>query len=381
MIRRLRGAANEAEDVLLVYYAGHGLLGWNGDLHLAVGETNPDQVAGTAVPFEWVKQTIEESPARTRILILDCCFSGRAVGAMSGDDAALMQIDVRGAFVLTSTTANRVSHAVPGERNTAFTAELVQILSRGVESPYATLRLRDVYRPLKAALARRGLPEPKVDMRDASGDLVLRRPRPQEAAPAQSTPAEPLSAPIVPAAAASTTFTPMTFLRAPEDDVEVSDSISVSGRVRIAPQSRSADDTNVLPVIREPLFAAPMVAPQRTVYIPSARPEKIWSPAIFRATVATGRGLHRASRVAWSVLLWVLVVSDAVFVAAGISVTVDEPSIAEVVGAIIMTVIFIAIEFGFVILIRRDLRQYAAARRARVDPLTVPQVAVGAEPQ
>jgi uncharacterized caspase-like protein len=124
MSRRLGVAADTAEDVLLVYYAGHGLLGWDGDLSLAVGETDPDQVAATAVPFEWVKRAIEHSPARSRILILDCCFSGRAVGAMSDDAAALTQVDVRGAVVLASTSANRISNSVPGEQHTAFTADV-----------------------------------------------------------------------------------------------------------------------------------------------------------------------------------------------------------------------------------------------------------------
>ncbi len=45
-MRRLKRAADEAEDVLLVYFAGHGLLSSTGVLHLAVGETNPRQIEG-----------------------------------------------------------------------------------------------------------------------------------------------------------------------------------------------------------------------------------------------------------------------------------------------------------------------------------------------
>jgi hypothetical protein len=172
MTRLVRGS-NEAEDVLLVYYAGHGLLDLAGDLHLTVRETDPDLLAGTAVPYAWIRQTVSNSPALTRILILDCCFSGRAVGVMSSDSAALSQIDVSGTFILASTTANRISISVPGEKYTAFTGELIKLLSSEGKKP---LLLGDLYRPLSAAMAKRGFPRPKSSIGDSSGQLALRRP-------------------------------------------------------------------------------------------------------------------------------------------------------------------------------------------------------------
>lgn len=184
LIRRLRQAAAEAEDVLMIYYAGHGLLGWKGALHLAVRETDPNQTAGTAVPYSWVSEALQDSPARIRILLLDCCFSGRAIGAMSGDSAALEQVDVAGSYVLTSTTANQVSHAVPGERYTAFTAELIKLLSGSANPADEPLTLEGLYRPLKAAMARRGLPSPKASVVDTGSDLILRRS--QEASPPEA---------------------------------------------------------------------------------------------------------------------------------------------------------------------------------------------------
>lgn len=133
MMRNVSQASKEAEHVLFIYYAGHGILGWDGQLHLTVHETDVDQIAGTAVPFEWIRQAIQESPALIRVLILDCCFSGRAIGAMSSDSAALEQITVSGTFILTSTTATRVAHSVPGEPNTAFTHELINLLTHGTK--------------------------------------------------------------------------------------------------------------------------------------------------------------------------------------------------------------------------------------------------------
>lgn len=171
MARLTRGAAL-AEDVLLVYYAGHGLLNPAGDLHLAVRETDQGQLDGTAVPYEWIRQTLLNSIAKLRILILDCCFSGRAVGAMSSDSAALAQIDISGTYILASTTANQISISPPGEKFTAFTGELIKLLS--IESQHS-LPLGEIYGLLSAGLARRGLPKPKCSVGDTIGDLILRK--------------------------------------------------------------------------------------------------------------------------------------------------------------------------------------------------------------
>jgi hypothetical protein len=176
MMQHVIRASKEADHVLLIYFAGHGILGWGGQLNLTVHETDTDQVAGTAVPFEWVRQAIQESPALIRVLILDCCFSGRAIGAMSSDSAALEQIAVSGTYIITSTTATRVSHSVPGEGHTAFTHELIELLIHGAYTPEEPLTVSELYRPLTAALARRGLPTPKCSMSDVSGELILRLP-------------------------------------------------------------------------------------------------------------------------------------------------------------------------------------------------------------
>jgi hypothetical protein len=180
MLQRLRRSAREAEDVLVAYYAGHGLLGWAGKLYLPVRETDPDQLDGTAVPFESVRDAIRESPADIRLLILDCCFSGRAIGAMSSDSAALEQIKIAGTTILTSTTANDISQAIPGERYTAFTGELIKVLTG---PHYGVLTIGDLYPPLSAAMARRRLPSPKNIVGDSSGSIIIRRPTTPQHAP------------------------------------------------------------------------------------------------------------------------------------------------------------------------------------------------------
>ncbi|GAB3914685.1 hypothetical protein GCM10029964_126590 [Kibdelosporangium lantanae] len=184
LLRRLRRAASITEDVLLVYYSGHGILDRNGELYLCVAETDPDphEVDGTGVPFKSVRQVIEDSPARVRVLILDCCFSGRAIGAMSSESAAMEQIRAEGTYILTSSEAEKVSRSIPGERYTAFTGELIRILSE----ENAPLTLRQVSIKLTAAMARRNLPRPMSRADSTSAELLLSKPGNPEIIPPQA---------------------------------------------------------------------------------------------------------------------------------------------------------------------------------------------------
>ncbi|MFJ2650740.1 caspase domain-containing protein [Streptomyces sp. NPDC087420] len=162
-------ARREATDLLLVYYAGHGLLDEDGLLHLTLADAEPDNVAYTAVPLEVVKRELSRARARARVLILDCCFSGRAVAAMSTPDSLVAgQLEVTGTFTLTSTTATAPSHAPPGATYTAFTEALLGALHAS-----GPLTLDEIYTYVDHDLARRGLPRPQRRSVNAASDLVL----------------------------------------------------------------------------------------------------------------------------------------------------------------------------------------------------------------
>ncbi|GAB2749841.1 hypothetical protein GCM10010442_80660 [Kitasatospora kifunensis] len=128
----LMQAAAEAEDLLLFYYSGHGLLGpRRRELYLSLAGTRPDRLAFTALPFEAVRDACLGSRARSRVVILDSCFSGRAIGETLADDAVLGQLDVAGTYTLTSAPANRTAAIMPGEQHTAFTERLLHLLRTG----------------------------------------------------------------------------------------------------------------------------------------------------------------------------------------------------------------------------------------------------------
>jgi uncharacterized caspase-like protein len=172
----LRRAAEEAEDLFLVYYAGHGLTWTHRDeLYLAMTDTDRDEVGTSALRCADVRQIFLDSAATNKVLIVDCCFAGRAIeSSMSGTaDAVLAEVDVQGAFTLAATARNALAQAPDGLRNTVFTGELLSILRDGLPGGPALITLDLLYRELRARLSRRNLPTPSSAGHATTAHLAL----------------------------------------------------------------------------------------------------------------------------------------------------------------------------------------------------------------
>ncbi|MFI6220127.1 caspase family protein [Nocardia salmonicida] len=161
-------AAGEATDVLFVYYAGHGVLDSRGRFYLTVTGTDPTRPSWKAVPFQTLREEILESRATARILILDCCYSGRAFEAMS-DTASVIagETSIHGTYTITSSEANEPSFAPRGHRNTAFTAALLAA-ARTVD-----LTLDELYSRTSQHLKDHGHPRPRRRIVNTAGELKL----------------------------------------------------------------------------------------------------------------------------------------------------------------------------------------------------------------
>ncbi|MFF3951538.1 caspase family protein [Streptomyces sp. NPDC001902] len=178
---RLLAASAAAEDMLLVYYSGHGLVGPDGQLHLSLPGTHSDRalVAWTGLPFALLRGTLATARAANRVLVLDCCFSGRAIDMMA-DTASLVagQIEVTGTCTLTSSPANRSAVAPVGARHTAYTGELLRLLRHGTGDETEFLTLPVIHEHLSALLPRKGFPVPEQRNTRTIGRLALARNRP-----------------------------------------------------------------------------------------------------------------------------------------------------------------------------------------------------------
>ncbi|MFJ8715359.1 caspase family protein [Streptomyces violaceus] len=184
-------ASEAASDLLLVYYAGHGHYSRDGqDLLLATKRSSHNQDF-YSVEYRTVRRFVEESQARRKVVIIDCCYSGMAVRMGSGDpgeeDTALA---IKGACVLTSAAETEQSLCLP--EGSVFTLELVKVLKHGLTGPLdeegrrgeeqSHLLTGDVLRVIRNRLAGRvvdqhEVPEPRIACRGEGFRIPLARNR------------------------------------------------------------------------------------------------------------------------------------------------------------------------------------------------------------
>lgn len=169
-------AAKRAEELLFVYYVGHGLVSADGVLYLAATGTDQEDMdlPVTALPYSTVRNALMNSSAKTIVVILDCCFSGRAVGVLSSSTELGPQLArYDGGFVLAAAGRDHVALAPPGSRHTAFTGELINLLRDGDPGGSELITLDAAARYLERTLPAKGFPRPRWMGSDRADELVL----------------------------------------------------------------------------------------------------------------------------------------------------------------------------------------------------------------
>ncbi|MER7201901.1 MULTISPECIES: caspase family protein [unclassified Streptomyces] len=168
-------AARRAEGgVLLVFFAGHGLLGPGDQLYLATAAVTGPGDTAHAVPYTEIRNRLSEAPLRP-VVVLDCCLSGLAdvpERASRADPYATARPD--GSFLLASAMHYAASFAPEGERHTTFTGELLRLLREGDPGAPRWFRLTDLYRHLDRRF--QGTPaRPHASSTGRIGDLRVAR--------------------------------------------------------------------------------------------------------------------------------------------------------------------------------------------------------------
>ncbi|MBF8185566.1 caspase family protein [Nonomuraea sp. K274] len=170
MLDPVREAAAAAEDTLVVYFSGHGLLDDSGELYLTLPESDRDRMY-TSVRYAYLKDQLLDSRARHKVVILDCCYSGRALGAMGADDEVRLadSAAMSGTYVMAA--ANDTARVV-GEYS-AFSGELISLIRNGIPDQGAMLTVDVLFKTVREALHNKGLPIPQKRERDFGADLPL----------------------------------------------------------------------------------------------------------------------------------------------------------------------------------------------------------------
>ncbi|ONF74408.1 caspase, EACC1-associated type [Amycolatopsis keratiniphila] len=104
------------DDLLVLHISCHGVKDDDGLLYFACADTDPDLLASTSVPAEFLHAQMGRCRAKSIVLLLDCCFSGAFVPGMkatAGVDAK-EQLSGYGRAVLMAT--GRTEYAWEGSR-------------------------------------------------------------------------------------------------------------------------------------------------------------------------------------------------------------------------------------------------------------------------
>ncbi|MFJ2008551.1 caspase, EACC1-associated type [Streptomyces chartreusis] len=181
-------AGEEADDLLLVYYAGHGHFDRGGGLLLAT-ETSSRTRLHRSVPYEAIRECVELSRARRKVVIVDCCYSGLALRMGEASTDAADPLAIEGACVLTSAAETERSLCLA--EGSVFTLALVDVLRDGLKGvlpdgrqghEQTHLRTVDVFAGIRDRLAGRivddlPVPEPRIATRGDGHKIPLVRNR------------------------------------------------------------------------------------------------------------------------------------------------------------------------------------------------------------
>ena len=162
--RHLTSAARQAEDLLLVYFVGHGLVaGRRHELYLGLPDSEWAQPEFNSLEYDKLRGAVLGSAAATKIIILDCCFSGRVVSEAMADPVTELvgQMEVEGTYVLTSAEHDEVALILPGEDYTAFTGRFLKLLRNGVRDGPELLTVDYLYQQLVRRMKAEGLSQPR----------------------------------------------------------------------------------------------------------------------------------------------------------------------------------------------------------------------------
>lgn len=134
-------ASKARDDLLLLYFSGHGVLDDQGRLYLAVKDTERSLLRATGIPAAYITDEMNNSRSQRQVLILDCCHSGAfargakgATGASVGT-ATAFEGSGYGRVVLTATDATQYAwegEQIIGEaQSSLFTHHLINGISSG----------------------------------------------------------------------------------------------------------------------------------------------------------------------------------------------------------------------------------------------------------
>jgi uncharacterized caspase-like protein len=170
-------------DLLVFYFSGHGKAE-RGESYLLSRDTRLSALKHTAVAMRDVRELMDQSPARAKVIVLDACHSGASIGkaepTMTLEFIQRVFEEAEGIAVLASCKQGQQSWEWPEKKRSVFTYYLLEALGGQADfdkKGFVTVSDANEYVTdgVKTWAAQKGVPQTPTLQYTVAGDIILSR--------------------------------------------------------------------------------------------------------------------------------------------------------------------------------------------------------------
>jgi hypothetical protein len=176
-------SSSDYDDLLLIYFSGHGKLNRARDLFLSCADTDATRIHSTAIGYKWIIDVIQDHSLQKVAIILDCCYAGRAVAGSRGDTKGAIEEQVRaavadpgsGIFFLGASGGNQTAEERESDGYGRFTKHIIEGLATGNADidDDGSISARDLSTYVKRQLRRENAAQEPIEGGAFQGELIF----------------------------------------------------------------------------------------------------------------------------------------------------------------------------------------------------------------
>jgi formylglycine-generating enzyme required for sulfatase activity len=156
------------DSLLIIYYAGHGVLDTEFSLYLSTPTSHVDTIKWTGISVNDLREQINQYKKISKVIILDCCFSAKFFKGILTTPEQLVETKIRemgqqkGLFVMASSGANVPSKFDSSNPNVPmnFTENILQAIQEGSEISDEFITAEQIFDRAKELCLEKQLPIP-----------------------------------------------------------------------------------------------------------------------------------------------------------------------------------------------------------------------------